>query len=80
VTGSPARIPGATIDPPTRERVATLGLLLDARRAYRGGPAAIAARQRARPTAQVDYARTRSRPIGSSTAGRPASSLGSVVG
>jgi phenylacetate-CoA ligase len=58
--GSPVEAAGATIDPPAWERVRPLGLLLDARRAYRGGLAAIAARQRARLAAQVDYARTRS--------------------
>ena len=58
--GSPVAVPGATIDPPARGRVGTLGLLLDARRAYRGGPAAVAARQRARLAALVDHARTRS--------------------
>jgi hypothetical protein len=56
--GSPVRVP-RTIDPPARERVGTLALLLDTWRAYRGGPAAIAARQRARLAAQVVYARTR---------------------
>ncbi|OZM76604.1 CoF synthetase [Pseudonocardia sp. MH-G8] len=35
-------------------------MLLDARRAYRGGPAAVAARQRARLAAQIAYARARS--------------------
>jgi phenylacetate-CoA ligase len=58
--GSLIRIPGATIDPPAGERVRPLRLLLDARRAHRGGPGAVAARQRARLAAQVDYARTRS--------------------
>lgn len=58
VIGSPVHVPGATIDPPERER--SLGLVLDARRAYRGGPSAIAERQRARLAALVDYARTRS--------------------
>jgi phenylacetate-coenzyme A ligase PaaK-like adenylate-forming protein len=64
VTGSPGRVgadvPGATIDPPTRERVSMLRLLRDNHRAYRGGPVAVAERQRARLAAQVDYARTRS--------------------
>jgi phenylacetate-CoA ligase len=60
VIGSPAAVPGAAIDPPARERIRPLALLLDAHRAYRGGPAAVAARQRARLAAQVDYARTRS--------------------
>ncbi|GAA1194642.1 phenylacetate--CoA ligase family protein [Pseudonocardia alaniniphila] len=58
--GPPAQVPGTAIDLPAHERVQPLALLLDARRAYRGGPAAIAARQRARLAAQVDYARTRS--------------------
>lgn len=58
--GSPVAVPGAIIDAHGRERVGRLGLLLDACRAYRGGPAAVAARQRARLAALVDYARTRS--------------------
>lgn len=58
--GAPAAVPGAAIDPSARERVRPLALLLDARRAYRGGRSAVAARQRARLAAQVDYARTRS--------------------
>ena len=37
-----------------------LPLLLDARRAYRGGPAAVAARQRARLATMVTFARSRS--------------------
>ncbi|MHA6630011.1 phenylacetate--CoA ligase family protein [Pseudonocardia sichuanensis] len=51
--------PGPTIEP-ARNRAGTRGLLWDAGRAYRGGSAAIAARQRVRLAAQVDYARTRS--------------------
>jgi phenylacetate-coenzyme A ligase PaaK-like adenylate-forming protein len=60
VIGAPVQVPGATVDQPARDRLGTVGLLLDARRAYRGGPATIAARQRVRLAAQVDYARTRS--------------------
>ena len=58
--GALVQVPGATIDPPARDRVGIVGLLLDARRAYRGGSAAIAARQQVRLAAQVNYARTRS--------------------
>jgi phenylacetate-CoA ligase len=60
VIGTPVDVPGATIEPAARERAATLRLLLDARRARRGGPAAVAARRRVRLAALVDYARTRS--------------------
>lgn len=53
-------LPGAAVDPSAWKHVNIPRLLLDNRRAYRGGPAAVAARQRARLAAQVDYARTRS--------------------
>ncbi|GAA3084222.1 hypothetical protein GCM10010464_55290 [Pseudonocardia yunnanensis] len=58
--GAPVDVPGATIEPAARARAETLRLPLDARRARRGGPAAVAARQRARLAALVDHARTRS--------------------
>lgn len=58
--GSPVAVSGATVDPSARGRGSALRLLLDARRAYRGGPAAVAQRQRGRLAALVDYARTRS--------------------
>ena len=60
MTGSPRQVPGAALDPPGGHGVRPLGLLFDAGRVYRGGPAAVAARQRARLAAQVTYARTRS--------------------
>lgn len=49
-----ASAPEASADPHV------LPLLLDARRAHRGGPAAVAARQRARLAAMVTFARSRS--------------------
>lgn len=48
-----ARIPGATTEPPTVPHPGALALLLDAHRAYRRGPAAVAARQRARLAVSV---------------------------
>jgi phenylacetate-coenzyme A ligase PaaK-like adenylate-forming protein len=60
VSGSPVDVPGATIEPAPLKRAETLRLLLDARRARRGSPTAVAPRQRARLAALVGYARTRS--------------------
>jgi phenylacetate-coenzyme A ligase PaaK-like adenylate-forming protein len=60
VISSPVEVRGHTGEPTAWERGGPLALAFDGRRAHRGGPAAIAARQHARLAALVDYARTRS--------------------